>query len=306
MPTAANTVAPPDAAAAALDSKALPPALQKLLNRVSEISSLPEITARIVQVVEDPRATAQDMHEIVRNDPALATKILKVVNSAFYGLPAQIASLDRAIIMLGLSAVKNIALASSLARLFKNDAMSDHFAARDLWRHCIGVGVCARMLARSARSAQADEYFVAGLVHDLGLLLAGQFFPAQFREVAERCFQQPQDYCAVERELLQADHQMFGVALAAKWKFPPALRFAIAYHHDPGPLKPEFRVIATMIYLADTLCGQSKHGYYLTSQAQQIQPGMLPLTGLTEAAVAQVIKEMPDQIAEAEQILADA
>ena len=97
----------------------LSPELLKAMSRVREISSLPEVTTRIVEVVEDPKSTAQDMHEIVRHDPALAAKVLKVVNSAFYGLPSQIASLDRAIVMLGLSAVKNIALAASLSRLFR-------------------------------------------------------------------------------------------------------------------------------------------------------------------------------------------
>ena len=91
-------------AAATLD-RTLPPQLQKAMARVAEISSLPEITTRIVEVVENPRATAHDMHEIVKNDPALAAKILKVVNSAFYGLPSQISSLDRAIVMLGLGEV---------------------------------------------------------------------------------------------------------------------------------------------------------------------------------------------------------
>ena len=94
------------AKAASGDIPNLSPELQKALARVTEISSLPEVTTRIVEVVENPKSTAQDMHEIVKHDPALAAKILKVVNSAFYGLPSQIANLDRAIVMIGLSAVK--------------------------------------------------------------------------------------------------------------------------------------------------------------------------------------------------------
>ena len=289
----------PDSPAA----RALPPHLQRAMSRVTEIGSLPEITTKIVAVVENPRSTAADMHDIVKNDPALATKILKVVNSAFYGLPSQIASLDRAIIMLGLSAVKNIALAASLARFFKGDWGSEHFVPTDLWRHCIAVGVCARSLAQRGRQAQADEYFVAGLVHDMGLLVEAQLFPDKFRALIDSCVATRQDFCRAEQEALGADHQTFGTALAAKWRFPPALRYGAGYHHDPRPLQPEFNRIVTLICVADTLCCQMQHGFYLTAHTQSVTPDMRALIGVDEAGLAELQAGLADMVAEAEQIL---
>jgi len=284
-------------------SKALPPQLAKAMSRLTEISSLPEITTRVVAVVEDPRATAADMHDIVKNDPALATKILKVVNSAFYGLPSQIASLDRAIIMLGLSAVKNVALAASLAQLFRGEPITEQFTPQDLWRHCISVGVCARRLAQKSGVAQADEYFVSGLVHDMGLLVVAQLFPERLREVTERCYETPQDFCAAEREILGADHQMFGAALAEKWRFPPVLRNAASYHHDPENLKPEFRKLTTCVFVADTICARLQHGYYLTSQVQEVTADQLALIGFNPAGMGELCEELPELIEEAEAIL---
>lgn len=284
-------------------AKALPPHLQRAMSRVTEIGSLPEITTKIVGVVENPRSTAADMHDIVKNDPALATKVLKVVNSAFYGLPSQIASLDRAIIMLGLSAVKNIALAASLARFFKGDWGSEHFVPSDLWRHCIAVGVCARGIAQRVRQAQADEYFVAGLVHDMGLLVEAQLFPDKFRSLIDACVATKQDFCRAEQESLGADHQTFGVALAAKWRFPPALRYGAGYHHDPRPLQPEFNRIVALICVADTICCQMQHGFYLTGCTQSVIPEMVTLIGIDAAALAEVQAALPEMIAEAEQIL---
>jgi HD-like signal output (HDOD) protein len=300
MPPASATATPPVGI-----GKALPPELQKAMGRVTEISSLPEITTKIVQVVEDQKATAHDMHEIVRTDPALAAKILKVVNSAFYGLPSQIASLDRAILMLGLSAVKNIALAASLSRLFNADALSDQFGARDLWRHCVAVGVSARLLASAGRSAQTDEAFVAGLVHDMGLIVMQQLFPAKVKEAAERCFNQPQDFCACEEAVIGADHQAFGGALAAKWKFPPGLRYAIAYHHDPRALQPEFRRVASTIMLADTLCCQARYGFWISAQTQVVTDELLETVGLGQESVDQVREELPQRVEEAERIFAE-
>jgi HD-like signal output (HDOD) protein len=273
--------------------------------KVTEISSLPEVTTKIVQVVEDPRATAYDMHELVRTDPALAAKILKVVNSAFYGLPAQISSLDRAILLLGLSAVKNIALAASLSRLFKADAISEQFAARDLWRHCIAVGVCARQLAQAAGSAETDEAFVAGLVHDLGLITAQQILPAQMREVSERCLNAPEPFCEIERQIIGADHQTFGGVLAMKWKFPPKLTFPIAYHHEPLAVRDEYRRATALVYVADVLCTEARFGFWLTAQAQELTDEILAVVELTRTQLDGISAQLAELVDEAERIFTD-
>src|SRR3954463_8446238 len=130
------------------------------IKKVTTIATLPEVTARIVATVEDPRSTASQLHKIVSHDPALVTRILKVVNSAFYGLPGQIGSVERAIVLLGLNAVKNIAVAASIGQLFRTAKVCQGFSARDLWTHCIAVGVAARDLAKQMGSSIAEEAFL--------------------------------------------------------------------------------------------------------------------------------------------------
>ncbi len=285
--------------------KTLPPEIEAALNQVTEINSLPEVTTKIVEVVEDERATAHDMHEIVRTDPALAAKILKVVNSAFYGLPAQIGSLDRAILMLGLSAVKNIALAASLSRMFKADAISSQFAARDLWRHCVAVGVCARELAQSHGKEFSDEAFVGGLVHDLGLITAQQIFSTQVQEVAERCFNEPQDYCAAEQATIGADHQVFGEYLGRRWKFPPRLRHTLSSHHTPLAVEPDHQKMVATIYIADTLCCRGQYGFWLTAANQEIQSELMEIVGVSDEQIGTLMDELPTRIRDAEKVFAD-
>ena len=250
-------------------------------------------------------AALQEAETFGSDDPRLATTILKVVNSAFYGLPSQVASLDRAIIMLGLSAVKNIALATSLSRLFKPGAITEQFAARDLWSHSIAVGVCAKLLTKAARGPHADEAFVAGLVHDMGLLIEHQLFREQLKEIVNRCMNGTEDFCTVEAEIIGANHQAFGAALAAKWKFPPGLRYAIAYHHNPMQLKPEFRNVATMTYVADTVCCRDEYGFWLTAHKQELSDELLATVGLTPAKIEEVSADLPDKVEEAEGIFID-
>src|SRR5438105_7994577 len=155
------------------------------IKKVTTIATLPEVTARIVSTVEDPKSTAAQLHKIVAHDPALVTRILKVVNSAFYGLPGQIGSVERAIVLLGLNAVKNIAVAASLGQLFRGAKLCEGFTANDLWTHCIAVGVTARELAKQMKLPVSDEAFLAGMIHDVGILISLQLYPEQIRTVCE-------------------------------------------------------------------------------------------------------------------------
>src|SRR5882757_8264813 len=165
------------------------------LRKVTNISTLPEITAKIVATVEDPKSSAAALHKIVSHDPALVTRILKVVNSAFYGLPGQIGSIERAIVLLGLNAVKNIAVAASLGQLFRGAKLCEGFTAKDLWKHCIAVGVASRDIAKQMKLPMADEAFLAGMIHDVGILVSLQLWPEQLRAVCDLAKNQGMDFC---------------------------------------------------------------------------------------------------------------
>src|SRR5436305_11723569 len=123
----------------------------EVVKKVTTIATLPEVTTQIIKTVEDPKSTASQLHKIVSHDPALVTRIMKVVNSAFYGLPGQIGSIERAIVLLGLNAIKNIAVAASLGQLFRGSALCEGYTAKDLWTHCIAVGVTGRYIAKQMK-----------------------------------------------------------------------------------------------------------------------------------------------------------
>ena len=133
--------------------------VREAISKVATLATLPEITSRIVSLVDDPRSSAAQLHKVVAHDPALVSRILKVVNSAFYGLPGQIGTVDRAIVLLGLNAVKSIAVAASLGQLFRAAKLCEGYSARDLWTHCVCVAVTAREMARQLRLPIVEEAF---------------------------------------------------------------------------------------------------------------------------------------------------
>lgn len=278
--------------------------VEKALASIGDIATLPEITIKIIQIVEDPKSTARDLHNVIRNDPALSVKVLKVVNSAFYGLPGQVASVDRAIILLGLSAVKNIAIAASIARLFKGRRISENFSASDLWRHSVGVAVAAHDIAKaSPHPCMPDEIFVAGMIHDIGLMVARQAFPDEFAEVINQCTGTEKNFLELERQLIGVDHQALGVGLATKWKFPRHLRAAVGFHHNPNALSVELRNMATLIRMADLLCCQCEIGFFLTAQGEELTDDMFETLGITREQLEEIRADLPEKLADAESSL---
>ncbi len=279
-------------------------AVDKALSSIGDVATLPEVTIKIIQIVEDPKSTARDLHEVIKNDPALSVKVLKVVNSAFYGLPGQVASVDRAIILLGLSAVKNIAIAASIARLFKGRRVSEHFSAADLWRHSVAVAVAAQDVAKaSPHPVMPDEIFVAGIIHDIGTMVQRQAFPDDFSEAVNRCVASGTEFMQCERDVMGADHQAFGVGLTTKWKFPRHLRAAVGFHHNPESLSVELRNLATLIQMADILCCQEKLGFYLTAQNDIMTDEMFDQLSVTPGQIEEIRGELAEKVADAEGVL---
>ncbi len=253
------------------------------INSITSIAALPEVTARILQTVEDPKSNAQQLHKIVSHDPALVTRILKVVNSAFYGLPGQVASIERAIVMLGLNAVKNIAVAASLGQMFRGTKLCEGFTAKDLWTHCVAVACIARDLAKQAKLPIADEAFLAGMIHDIGLLVSLQVYPEKLQLVCHEAQASSRKFCEIEREVIGVDHEQLGMALCEKWSFPKSCQLVAGFHHEPELPAAGARSIVTLIAVADSMAALAGQGFTLTRLHDAPSPEAVAAIGLTEA-----------------------
>ena len=232
------------------------------VKQLNHIATLPEVTLGIIELVENPRSSASALNALIGRDPALSARVLRVVNSAFYGLPQQLGSINRAISLLGLNAVKNIAIAASLAKLFRGGALCDRFDAKDLWTHSIAVATAARLLSNETKKVVGDEAFLSGLMHDIGIVVELQTDRAKLiRVFSDMQFDADGnpliDFRMVERAVFGADHCHFGLALCEQWKFAKSLTTACGYHHDPLSAPAETRNMAWLIMLADELAASN-------------------------------------------------
>jgi len=301
-----ETATPVDAAAGATapGAKKDPQVLiTEAVNAISHIATLPEITMKIIELVDNPRSTAQDLNKLISNDPALVARILKVVNSAFYGLPGQIGSINRAIVLLGLNAVKNIVIAASLTKLFRGGKVSPNFSAKDLWSHSIAVGVTSKMIVTKLNNHLPDEAFLAGLIHDIGILVELQAFRDPLVTVAEQAAKETVKYIDLETQIIGADHQAFGAGLTAKWKFPRSFQYVTGHHHNPLSLAPECRWLTLVTYVADHVACQQGLGYSLTCKGEDIDPAVLAELQLTQEMLTDIVKALPESMKETEALL---
>lgn len=279
------------------------------VQEISHIATLPEITLRIVELVEDPKSTAQDLHKVISADPALCSRILKVVNSSFYGLPGQIGSINRAIVMLGLNAVKNIAIAASLAKLFRGGDLTPRFSARGLWNHCNATAAGCKILAEHLKIGLGDEAFLGGLIHDIGIMVEMQFDRNRLIEAIERIGLDDMgapasDLIASEDQSFGANHQDFGACLCQKWKFPKTFAQVAGYHHRPMDLSPENRTLSCLVHVADRIAGEIDGGMRADLVSLAHDPAVLDHLRLTAEHLAKARERLAAVIKSGEGLLA--
>lgn len=272
---------------------------------ISHIATLPEITISIIELVEDPASTAQDLNKVISNDPALCSRILKVVNSAFYGLPRQIGSINRAISLLGLNAVKNLAIAASLAKLFRGGSLCARFDAKELWSHSIAVAAASKMIAQHLRMNFADEAFLAGLIHDIGIVVELQADREKLIAVVNALEMDADgvpksEFVAIERSIFGCDHGTFGEALCEAWKFPKSFAHVCGHHHHPAELPHEHRTLPWIVHVADRLAVSVSKGFRLDLQSIEISDEALAALGMTREGLEALRAALPATLEGAE------
>ena len=223
--------------------------LEKIRLFVDKMPSLSTTVSKVLEICSRPDTVPNDLNRVIALDPVLAGQVLKLINSAYYSLMNKVTSLTRAIIMLGLNTVKNLALSTAIIRSVSQAKKSRALPIRAFWAHSIAVGVMAKLLAagRGLALAEREEYFVAGLLHDLGKIPIGD----EYTEVLARVETAQEPLVTVEQQVLGLDHEEVGAMIATKWKLNAVLTDAICHHHAPELAAAAHRDLVATVALAD-------------------------------------------------------
>ena len=229
-----------------------PVTLEQLIGKGQDLPSLPEIYLRVSEQLEDETKSVQQIGSTVQNDPAITSRVLKMVNSAYYGLPNQVASVAQAVSLLGRERLKHILIGSVLRGVFSGQD-NPAFSMQEFWQHSIKTAIIARQLARQVSEIQEPEtMFTAGLLHDIGKLLLINKFPERMLVAEEYMIQKRVDILTAELAQIGVTHTAVGEALMEHWGLPQLLIDCARNHHEMVHDGPN-RTASHLIYLANNL-----------------------------------------------------
>jgi putative nucleotidyltransferase with HDIG domain len=222
------------------------------LDRIKEIPTLPSIVFELNRLLQDPDTSVARISQTIEKDQAMALKILKLVNSAFYGFKSKVSDIRSAVIMLGFNAVRNAIVSVSVIEAFAKKIKLTDFDITDFWKHSLAVAVTSKSISYKARINSPDNCFVGGLLHDVGKVIMAQYFQDLFAGVWNASRQEAIAFHEAERNRVPANHPVIGAHLASRWQLPQGLTEAIRWHHDyqPSSQNAEFSLI---IYLANII-----------------------------------------------------
>jgi putative nucleotidyltransferase with HDIG domain len=250
---------------------------------------MPESSIRVLKMLQDSNFGMEQLLKLTKQDAAIAARIIRTVNSAAYSLASKITQLDRAVVYMGFKAVKEIVVSTAVASVCK-PAVIAKYTTRDLWDHSVGVAVLSREFAVRSKTIDPELAFLAGILHDIGLLLSAQ----SEVETSEEVFTDAEDrtipFREVEKTYFGFDHCQLGDRLAAAWKFPDDVAAVINWHHSPHQAPEQFKTLCNHVFIADTLCAKAEVGFPLTCALQQTGDEFFTAAGLQRPDVDEVME----------------
>lgn len=236
------------------------PDLKKIVGNIRDLPTLPRTALKITTLVNDPKASAKDLSKIITDDQVLTARLLRLVNSSFYGFPQKISTVTNAIVLLGFDAIRNLLLTTSIFSLFSDKQKIGDIPLEQYWDHSLGCAIGSKVIGSQIACEKIEELFVAGLLHDIGKIVMVQFLPDKLERINEMVNNEKMLMVEAEETVLGFTHAQIGQLLAQRWNLPSKLVDIIALHHLPDQSTIFSRETA-IIHLADILCRSLMLGY---------------------------------------------
>ena len=250
--------------------------INRLLSSVGQLPTLPTIYTKLSELLRGPDSTVQKVSQLIAEDQAMAAKVLRMINSAFYGFPKKIGSLQRAVVILGFNEIKSLVLATGVVQMFGKFKTKHGFDMDKLWEHSIGCAVAAKVVAEAVQLSNVEDVFAGGLMHDIGKVIHALKLPKEFVEVIHDVQETGRTILESEEEILGFNHTETGRALAEKWDFAEITIEMIANHHISNGSDKLSKEVAA-VHIGNTLCsalalgsGGEKHVPMANQKAWQV------------------------------------
>jgi putative nucleotidyltransferase with HDIG domain len=242
--------------------------MQNLVERVnkSEIASIRQSVNAIVKVINNPRSTVKELKEVIRMDPPLTGRVLKTANSPYYTriYHRSFSDIEQAIVWMGSEKVRELALHQKVCEIFDKEKRVEEYSRKALWRHSIAVATMAKAIYRKQFAWRGENAYVAGLLHDIGIIGEDQFLQQEFNSIVHLTIDKSIDLSTSEEKILGFNHAEVGGAICSSWGLPEELIASIGCHHSPGRAAIRFSRLAAALYISDYMCQINDYGFGIT------------------------------------------
>lgn len=269
--------------------------LEQKFQDVSQLPTLPDTYAKLRKIMVSPRASAHDVAAVIEQDQALSTKVLKIVNSAFYGFPQKVSTISHATVILGFNEIRNIAFSASVINMFQ-ETETQLFNHAKFWEHALAVATCARIIAKNVGNVvvkNPEEAFMAGLIHDIGKIIQDQAIRNEYTKVLQRVEKGDCTIREAEKEILGFDHQDVGQYVVENWNLPSILTVPIGYHNTPAllPKTDPGYTMMSVVHVADVIARALGRGWAGDRFVPLIHPDCWNRLGLKKSHIEVIMND---------------
>ena len=227
----------------------------KILQKVSTFPSMPKAAIKLRALISKEDVSIAEIERILRQDPGLAANVLRLANSAFFGIPTKVATLKQAVMLLGVQRFSKIAVGACMNKTMDTAVEGYGLSPGGLWLHSIAVSTTAEALAKNMKLAETNDFFTPALLHDIGKLVLGKFVKVEQPKI-DSLVAEGVPFVMAEKEVLKTDHAEIGALILSKWSFPEVLINAVRWHHYPEGLEHS-NLHPEIVYIANLLCHSS-------------------------------------------------
>jgi putative nucleotidyltransferase with HDIG domain len=233
---------------------------RNLISKFAASRTLPVVAIKVTQLANSESTTIQDFEEVIKLDPALVMRLLRLVNSPFFGLTSKVESLSKAVVFVGLKQLRNLVAVEAARDIFSDSDKNPDFSRRNLWINSATVAVLAQLISKRIFSQEGDDVFLAAILHDIGIIVEDQIVPEEFHEACHAYVSGDQDLlCSGEDKIIGTNHTKIGAVMAQEWKLADQVVEAIRYHHDHTKSYPVPSAIS-ILQLAEFMVCKLKYG----------------------------------------------
>ena len=275
---------------------------QNLIDKFNDMKTLPHVAIRVTQMVGTESATMQEFEEIIRLDPVLVTRLLRLVNSPYFGLSSQVNSIAKAVVFVGMKHLRNLVAVEGLRNLYREKVKGEIFSPKRLWVHSATVAILSQMISRRIFGEDGEDVFLAAIIHDIGLIIEDQLAGAELRRVCSDYLAQDHEepITVYEDTVIGTNHAKVGRLLAAEWHLPEPVTEAIRFHHSHDKTFPIPSVIG-ILQLAEFMACKMHYGVV----AGRCDPLPGYLAGHLKSKMADykvLLKALPAEMAKAKEL----